>query len=182
MKNILSLSLSLLFLAGCASASGAQRAPSQEAPKLGPLVVSAADTKDLCPDAAEGEACLVTWQEALQACEARGGHLPTARDYVAHVSALGTVVLEGAGVNGMPPPGFYLVDSVNPDGSRDAFYMNHQNYRRPADQVGNHLFWTASRPPLHPQYAHVYYDEWGGGGGKPEEHRLEVRNAFQCVE
>lgn len=183
MKYAITLSLSCFLLSGCATDLGQQREPSQTNAGLGPVVVATAATQKHCPSSAPGEACLVTWQQARQICEEQGGHLPTAREYVAHVRALGTLVLETAEVGaGSPPAGYYLVASVNPDGSRDAFYMNHQGYRRPETDRENYLFWTASRPPQHLQYAHVYYNEWGGGGGKPEEHLLERRNAFQCVE
>ncbi|MGZ3770823.1 MAG: hypothetical protein ACXVCP_15130 [Bdellovibrio sp.] len=59
--------------------------------------------------------------------------------------------------------------------------MNHNGYVRPIDEVGNHLLWTSSIPPKYSQYAHVYYDQWGGGGGDPKDHLLNHQNAVQCI-
>lgn len=124
---------------------------------------------------------LLTWQEALEHCKSRNSHLPTAREYANLLRPLGTKILEASEVTGTPPAGYYLVDCKNPDGSLDKFYMNHSGYKRPEGETVNHLLWTSSIPPQHPEFAHVYYDEWGGGGGNPMDHKHSHPNAFQCV-
>lgn len=79
------------------------------------------------------------------------------------------------------PKNFYLVDSINPDGSRDTFYMNHDGYRKPVGEDGKALLWTSSTPPLHAEYAHVCYEAWGGGGGDPKDHLKTAHNSVRCV-
>jgi hypothetical protein len=149
-------------------AENAPRKPAQSK-SFGPIV-----TKD-------GAELLVTWDEAVAYCKSQKAHLPTAREYLDSLKSSGIRSLERNEVTTQPPPGFYLVDSINEDGSRDGFYMNHSGYQRPANLVKFHLLWTASTPPGHADYAHVFYDEWGGGGGKPHEHKKTYKNSFQCV-
>lgn len=134
-----------------------------------------------CPKVKAGDVCLMNWEQAILFCKSRKSHLPTAREYAELIEPRGTQVLETSDVVGAAPAGFYLVDSKNPDGSLDKFYMNHSRYKRPASETKSHLLWTASIPPEYPQYAHVYYDEWGGGGGNRQDHLLNQRNAVQCV-
>lgn len=140
-------------------------------------------TGALCPDDAVGEPCQVTWQEAVTYCSERGSHLPTARDYTNALRKLGVETIDAKKVSGPLPEGYdpKVVDCLDPDGSRYAFYLNHQGYKRPAALTQFHRLWTASVPPDHQDYAHVFYDEWGGGGGDPKEHKKSYRNAFQCA-
>ncbi len=125
--------------------------------------------------------CLATWSDAVAFCKSQGGHLPTAREYAAALKPAGTKTIDTIQANVAPPAPYYLVDCVNEDGSKDSFYMNHSEYHKPAGQIENHLFWTASSPPGHLDYAHVYYDEWGGGGGNPVDHLKSHFNSFQCI-
>lgn len=165
------LALALGSLTGCATS--ADRSEEASVARKS----AAADIR-LGPIAAEA----VTWQEAIDACKGRGERLPTARDYVDLLRARGITVLEREQVLGEVPKGYYLVDSRNEDGALDAFFMNHDGYRRPSELTAFHKLWTASTPPSHADYAHVFYDEWGGGGGDPREHKKSFRNHFQCVE
>ncbi len=168
----------LLAFAGCAVSSHRKISSS---PKFGAIVRSDSDSKRYCPTANPKEVCLMTWPDALAYCRSQGAHLPTAREWADLIRPFGTKTLEKAEVQGKPPAGYYLVDCLDPDGSAYAFYMNHTAYRRSADERGNHLLWTASKPPSHQEYAHVYYDEWGGGGGDPKDHLLTHPNAVRCV-
>ena len=181
MKPIVGILL-LSGLMGCTTApSISSKVETPKAPSFSEIVKRDATTKKFCPESKEGQVCLMTWLEAMAYCQNQGAHLPTAREYANLLKPRGTEILEAEKMSGTAPEGFYLVDSHNPDGSRDTFYMSHKNYRRPVDEKGNHLLWTASIPPLHPQYAHVYYDEWGGGGGNPKDHMLGHRNAVRCA-
>ncbi|MGE4133340.1 MAG: hypothetical protein AB7F86_16980 [Bdellovibrionales bacterium] len=145
------------------------------------IVVKSKDTANYCPEVNEGQTCMATWQQAMDYCQSQGFHLPTAREYARVVAFLGTKILEPSDVKGDPPKGYYLVDSRNPDGSLDRFYMNHSEFK-PLPEMTKARLWTSSIPPQHPQFAHVLYMEWGGGGGDPKEHKLDYRNAFQCVQ
>jgi hypothetical protein len=123
-----------------------------------------------------------TWDEAMRICKERNAHVPTAREYVNKLKPLGIEVLEKNEVKDKAPEGFYLVDSINPDGQRDTFYMSHAKYQRPADlKAPFRKLWTSSTPPTHQDFAHVFYEEWGGGGGEPKEHHKKFRNAFECL-
>lgn len=176
-----SLYLALFGLVvACASPSvQAERHPSSA--QFTDVVRQSQDSAQYCHEASEGNVCLMNWQEALQYCESQNAHLPTAREYANLIKPRGSQVLEADEVKGEAPKGFYLVESRNAEGSYDSFYMNHSGYKRPAGETENYRLWTASAPPSHPQYAHVYYTEWGGGGGDPKEHLKTYRNAVQCV-
>ena len=164
------------------AASDRTRHPAQaEVIQIDPIVLKSSKTSNLCPDEPNGSACRTTWQKAVNYCKSIQGHLPTAREYADVLRASGTKTLERVDVSGAPPAGYYGVDCKNEDGSSDFFYMNHSEYVRPATQNGNHLLWTASTPPGHAEYAHVYYDEWGGGGGNPADHLKSKLNSFQCA-
>ncbi len=170
--------LALLTLGGCAVSS--------HSPKHSKLIFSEIIKKDgnsqkYCPEVAEGSICKMTWNEAVQFCKSQNAHLPLAREYAEMLKEQGIQILEVSEVKGTAPTGFYLVDCRNEDGLLDAFYMNHSGYQRLPGELENHLLWTASAPPQFPKYAHVYYDQWGGGGGDPQDHLLTKRNALQCV-
>lgn len=154
--------LLIAFISACASTAG--REPAQTETRL----------SDVYPQK-------LTWTEAVKFCKERNGHLPTAREYVELLKGHGIKVLEADEATEPTPKDFYLVDSVNEDGTLDKFYMNHKGYKRPSGPARFHLLWTASTPPDHPQYAHVFYDEWGGGGGDPKDHLKTAKNSFQCM-
>lgn len=179
----LALFLSALLFLGCASSQkNSIRQPNNQTTNLfSEIIKKNANSASNCPDVDDGDVCLMTWSQAVLFCKGQGAHLPTAREYAELLLPRGTLILETNEVSGAAPKDFYLVDSLNPDGAHDAFYMNHSNYKRPLEELGNHLLWTASIPPQHQQYAHVYYDEWGGGGGNPQDHLLTHLNAVQCV-
>ncbi len=160
--SVLFFPMTVLILSGCATAA---RIPAERpALKWGPIE--------------PGE---VTWDQAMAICKERGDRLPTARDYVNVLLSQGILVLEKSEVQGNAPEGYYPVDSVHEDGSTDFFYMNHEGYRRPQRLEKFHRLWTASMPPQFRMAAHVFYDQWGGGGGKKEEHLKNFKNSFQCV-
>jgi hypothetical protein len=167
----------LMALSACASTT---RDPGSSGSRFGEVVRRDSSNASLCASG-EGDTCRMTWDQASAYCTAQGGHLPTAREYARLLAPRGSRILELAEVTGTVPPGYYLVASVNPNGERDDFYMNHEEYRRPEGEKENLLLWTASVPPTHPQYAHVYYNEWGGGGGDPRHHRKDYPNSVQCV-
>lgn len=167
----------LMSLTACASLA---RDPGSLEGRFGEIVKRDSRNASLCAPG-EGESCRMTWEQARAYCQAEGAHLPTAREYAQLLAPRGTRILELEEVNGAPPAGYYLVASVNPDGKRDDFYMNHEQYRRPEEEKENFLLWTASVPPGHLDYAHVYYNEWGGGGGDPRHHRKDYPNSVQCA-
>jgi len=174
------LFVAALILSSCAVMMN--REPTQaDTPVWGEVVKSGKEGARFCPQTPKGSACLMNWADAMKFCESQNAHLPTAREYVNLLMPLGVKVLEKEEVEGAPPAGYYLVDSRNPDGSLDGFYMNHSEYRRPLGETENYLLWTSSIPPSHPKYAHVYYTEWGGGGGDPKDHLLTHKNAIRCV-
>lgn len=179
--QILSATAVLFFAACTSSIKNSNREPNQVFVQLSEVVKADASAKKYCPGKQKAEECLMTWQQAIEYCKSQNAHLPTAREYTQVLKLRGILVMEAQEVNGAPPPGFYLVDSINPDGSRDTFYMNHINYLRPAGEYKNLLLWTSSTPPDHQQYAHVFYNEWGGGGGNPKDHLKTHLNAVQCV-
>lgn len=182
MKQIFFVLLLSSALSACASHG--TREPNDSKPRFSEVVLVSAENQGICEAKRGkiGQACQATWANAVAYCKGKNSHLPTAREYADHLRPFGTVILEKAEVKeGKIPAGYYLVDSINPGGQRDTFYMNHGNYRRPKEDRVDYLLWTASVPPGHPEYAHVYYNEWGGGGGDPKDHRLSHPNAFQCV-
>ncbi len=178
-----SIYLLLPFFLACSSVSvpEATKVTKVAEAKLSAIVLKSSSTAGLCPASQIGEPCLVTYKQALSHCRAQASHLPTAREYADWLQTRGVQVLEKKEVNGSAPKDFYLVDCKNEDGTLDGFYLNHTQYQRPANLVRNHLLWTSSSPPGHLEYAHVYYDEWGGGGGNPQDHLKTRRNAFQCA-
>ena len=141
---VLCAALSLTACTHSAKRAEAPRHPA-EAKEPGPIV-----SKD-------GADALVTWDEAMAYCRDRKSHLPTAREYLNALKGAGIKSLEAHEVSGQPPKGFYLVDSINPDGARDTFYMNHEQYDRPKNLTKFHLLWTSSTPPGHAEYAHVFF-------------------------
>jgi hypothetical protein len=177
------LLLSMLFYVGCASSqkNRNRRPNSQSTILLSEIIKKSSNSASYCPATNDGDICLMTWSQAVLFCKGQNAHLPTAREYAESLLSRGTLILEMSEVSDVIPKDFYLVDCLNPEGVLDAFYMNHRNYKRPLKDSGDHLLWTASIPPQHPQYAHVYYDQWGGGGGNPEDHLLTSLNAVQCV-
>lgn len=154
---------------------------------LGPIAKREASTKSYCPQAKTGEICLMTWQDAIRYCRSTARRLPTSRDFACLLPGRGTVVMEAEKMPKPVLPNYYLVDSINPDGSTDSFYMNHQGFKRDPSEKEDHSLWTASCPPNHPGYAHVYFDKWGGGGFDPkfptgEDHKYSHLNSVQCVQ
>lgn len=153
--------------------------------RLTPVIRKDAASARFCPESINGAPCLMDWATAMNYCASIGGHVPTSREDVCLLPARGTVAVE-ASEKPMAQPGYYLVESRNPDGSFDRFLMNHSAYQRPANETEDHAIWTASIPPALPAYAHVFYDQWGGGGLHPafphgEDHLLTHKNAVQCV-
>lgn len=164
--------------------------------ELGEIVTSE-EAGRFCDGVDSSGACLVDWAKALRYCRERGSHLPTAFEYASSLTQFGIRLLSvdefthQAGflelmpseISGLPrKDGYYLVAcEPNQNAADTTFYMNDFAYARPAGLPGNHKIWTASSPPGHPEAAHVVYDEWGGGGGKPVEHLKNQLNALRCV-
>ena len=191
------LTVTSVCTAACSHLATPSRAPAQvssPSPAIGPIVQRSSVKSSICSvGAADTDSCQATWFDAIQFCKTQGAHLPTAREYANVLKSAGTVTLEKNQVTGAAPSGYYLVDSINEDGTSDGFYMNHQAYKHPtpsivahspgqmAEQTAWHLLWTASTPPGHSDYAHVLYDQWGGGGGDPADHLKSRKNSFQCA-
>lgn len=134
------------------------------------------------PAMKDGKPWLMDWESAMQYCKDMGGHLPTAREYTQWLKKYGVKTLEAHEVKaGADATGYDPVDCKNPDGTEEVLYVNSKGYTFPPHSKRKLLFWTSSVPFKHPQFAHVYYEEWGGGGGKPEEHRKSYLNAVMCV-
>lgn len=169
---------SLIVLSACAS-----KVAHRDEHPLGSLVRADASTQALCPDAAQGAPCLMTQAQADELCTSRGMHLPTSRELVAFSVSMGAKGrLEASEVKrGKVPEGYYLVDSLNPGRKRDPLYFNHTGYDAKRGGLQGELLWTASLVPGKPAYAHVFYGDWGGGGGKPQEHRRTYRNSVRCL-
>lgn len=181
MKRNLALTLLLLFPA-CASGPHHRDLSSETAPLFGPIIRHAADTTPFCPEARVGGICKMTQENALKACEALGNHLPTAREFGAYSQANGAKgILEVKNQKEKAPAGYYRVDSINPGEVRDDIFFSHEGYDPSRGNLGQHLYWTASLVPANQQYAHVFYGEWGGGGGDPKEHRRDFKHAVRCV-
>lgn len=160
-------------------------------------IVTSAEAKNFCDEVDASDACLVPWDKAVAYCREHNSHLPSASEYAEFLTQFGIRVLSieefnGAGgvtelkpaeIAGLPrKDGFYKVAcEPSSDGRDESFYMNDYNYVRPIELNGNHRIWTASSPPGHSEAAHVVYDEWGGGGGKPVEHLKSAYNAFRCA-
>ncbi len=66
-------------------------------------------------------------------CTAPGLHAPTARDLANWAKANGAAgTLETSQIkNGIVPPGYYLIEARNLDGSTDKFYYNNEGYKKP---------------------------------------------------
>ncbi|MBI3549673.1 MAG: hypothetical protein HY078_11590 [Elusimicrobia bacterium] len=163
----------LLVLAGPASAAG---------PEFMPVARHNAHTAVFCPDAEDGQICKMSHRDAERYCKDIIAELPTTRDFGRLAQANGSKgLLEVADVKklpgGVPPPGYYLVDSH--DG--DTFYFNNEGYRAPEGLLGTESFWTASIVTNKTEYAHVYYGKLGGGGGTPEEHKRSHPHAVVCI-
>ena len=203
LARFLTLVVGSMTLAACSHVLTSSRAPAQASltpSTMSPIVQRSSVKSSICSVVtADTDSCQATWLDAVQFCKLQGAHLPTAREYANLLKSAGTVTLEKNQVAGATPVGYYLVDCVDEDGTSDGFYMNHQGYKHPAqsmttaDQLPGqipgqrasrrpwHLLWTASTPPGHPDYAHVLYDQWGGGGGDPADHLKTRKNSFQCV-
>lgn len=164
--------ISLVVLSACASLGGRGG--------LGRLIVADATNTRACPDAKPGEACRLSQRQAEQFCAAMGMHLPTSREFAAYAVSKGAkgLIEKPAGA---VPEGYYLVASVNPGNQRDDFYFNHAGYNVERGAMKGEMIWTASVVPGKEGYAHVFYGDWGGGGGKPEEHLRTYRNTVRCV-
>jgi len=196
MKIIVIAFLFVFFASGCAHVGSREPAASHDKnfcsylpPKetLGNIVRKNDASAKYCPQISVGHVCLMSWSDAMRFCQTQGLHLPTSRDFACLLPQRGTVTLEFGDMPTPILPGYYLVDSQNPGGVDDRFYMNHDAYKRPSTEKEDHSIWTASLPPDHPGFAHVYFDKWGGGGLDPkyptgEDHRLTHLNSVQCVE
>ena len=165
-----------------AAVSVVASASSSFASSLSPVVRKTSENATYCSSVSLGEVCRMTWSDALTYCSSQDAHLPTAREISELLPERGSVTLEVSAVNGTPPPGFYLVEGINPGGAKDAFYLNHSGYKRLAqDDQENYLIWTATTPPGYEQYAHVYYNSFGGGGGEKEDHLKTHPNNVMCA-
>ena len=151
MKLILIFIATSPLLFGCAASPGnfgkaetQARSRADDSFVLTEIVRNDQLSRSLCGDVNPGEICRATWAESVQFCKDQGMHLPTAREYAELLRSQGTRTIEIAEVpDGKAPAEYYLVDCENEDGTKDAFYMNHSEYRRPESLVGNHLLWTA---------------------------------------
>lgn len=189
LARFFALMVASVTLAACSHLSQTSLAPAQASispSMMGPIVQRGTVKSSICSvGIADTDSCQATWLDAVQFCKSQNAHLPTAREYANLLKSSGTVTLEKNQVTGTAPPGFYLVDCNDEGGTSDGFYLNHEGYTRPRDSIANHLpwhlLWTASTPPGHPEYAHVLYDQWGGGGGDPADHLKTHKNSFQCV-
>lgn len=140
----------------------------------------------LCPSANDGDVCYMTQPQAEQYCMERDSLLPVARTFGEYSAAKGAKgILEVAEVealpNGEPPDGYARIDSIDPGGVLDSLYFSHEGYDPGSDGLEEDLFWTASLVASNTDYAHVFYGEWGGGGGEPDEHKLDYLNAVRCL-
>lgn len=182
MKKLSALAaLPLLLLAACASAPKA-RPLSSESVQLGSPIRHDATTAAYCPKVRAGGICLMTQADALKACEAQGNHLPTAREFGEFSQANGAKgILEFSNLEEATPAGYYRVDSINPGEISDHLFFSHEGYDADRGALGKFQYWTASQVPKNRDYAHVFYGEWGGGGGDPKEHHVKFANAVRCV-
>lgn len=138
--------------------------------------------KEICAPGENGEPCLANWSDAIAHCKSRQSHVPAAKEFAAHLKKFGVLVRQQFGSSDPLPKGFYLVSSINEDGSSDQLLLNHDNYQRPENENQNLKFWTSSSVPGHTEYAHVVYQALGGGGGDPKEHKKATnQHAFQCL-
>jgi hypothetical protein len=182
--NRLALFSVLLLLSACASSSSK---PAIHNPSLGELALAAGpETSAYCPNAKYGESCLMTEQKAEAYCNALGGHLPSAREFGKWAGEHGAAgILEVSQVEITPkfkvPAGYYKVPCLNPGNIQDDLYFSHQGYNVALGALGNEQLWTSSVVPTKPDYAHVFYGAWGGGGGKPKEHKRSYLNGVRCI-
>ena len=173
MKSVYAALAAMIFTTMAHSASAAT---------LSQVVRKTSDNAAVCASVAMDEACLMTWADAQSYCSSQGGHVPTAREIGELLPQRGSITLEVTDVKGAAPAGFYLVEGFNPGGAKDAFYLNHSGYKRLAsDDQENYMIWTATTPPGYEQYAHVYYNSFGGGGGEKEDHLKTHPNNVMCV-
>lgn len=153
---------------------------------LGQLVRANTETITLCPFTELGEACLMNHKQAAEYCDSKNAHLPTSREQASFAIAFGAKgILEVSEVAKLPnaqaPEGYYFVAAINPGNIRDDFYFSHEGYSAEEGGIIGERLWTASIVPTHPDYAHVFYGDWGGGGGKREEHHRDYLNAVRCM-
>lgn len=168
----------LVLFVGAALAAGARA----KVPEFTEMVRKDAASGKYCADAAEGDVCRMSHPDAVKYCAETAGGLPMTRAFGMYAQAQGSKgLLEVADVEkrlkGVLPEGYYKVDAEN----GDTFYFNNAGYKAPEGPMGTESFWTASIVTKKPQYAHVYYGKLGGGGGTPEEHRLDYRHAVVCL-
>ena len=183
-KNLLAAFFFGSMTASVAALPSASVSPADLA--MGPIVTANTETILLCLGTELGAPCLMTQSQAAEYCAGKNAHLPTSRELVAFSVAFGARgVLEVADVakrpNSTPPVGYYLVASINPGNERDDFYFSHEGYDAQRAGTEGERLWTSSIVPTHTDFAHVFYGDWGGGGGKSEEHRRNFRNAVRCV-
>lgn len=126
----------------------------------------------------------MTYQDAKEYCSTNFKSLPTVRDFAEWSIANGAVGILDQKIidSGNIPDGYYLVASVYDNGSTDSFYFSHQGFRKPKQSIPDDSYWTLSTMPQNHEYAHVFYTAFGGGGGKPEEHKKSFKNAVICLE
>ena len=147
------------------------------------LIKHDSTSKEFCPDTVDGETCLMTHAQAEAYCRSQGAHLPTTREFATYSVGMGAKgILEAKAVKeGAIPEGYYKVDCLNPGKKRDVFYFNHSGYDRASGSLEGERLWTSSIVPSHPDFAHVFYGDWGGGGGEPKEHKRDFRNGVRCI-
>lgn len=137
-----------------------------------------------CPELNDGEVCKMTQADAARYSEEQGGHLPSTREFAMAMNR--DAILEKDYVeqtlNGVPPLGFYRVDSQDEKGKIDSFYFNNSLVtRKLSGELSRLSFWTSSIVLGNPDYAHVFYGALGGGGGTKEDHERSVRHAVLFI-
>lgn len=113
--------------------------------------------------------------DALNACP-NGTHLPTVRELALDAQARGAQGVLEAG-QGSVPSRYDMIASINPDGFKDIFYFNFDDYSRPLGDSYKVWFWSSS---IGSSYTTAAYHIHGGSGDIASTWRGGVFHAVRC--
>jgi hypothetical protein len=121
---------------------------------------------------------------AVEYCSSKGSRLPTARELAQIATQMGAKgILEknvvDSELKGVAPEGYFLVATVNSDGTKDQFYYNFSGYVPPADGSAKLLNWWSSS--VQSGYSNYSYVLLGKTGNLFPSNRF-TQNLALCVQ
>ena len=114
---------------------------------------------------------------AIQYCASSGARLPSARELAEYSMSLGAKGISEI-ADGKPDDSYYLISSINADGTLDRFYFSKVGFQLPERFEGENGVWSSS---IFVGRADLAYFLFGGTGGVSTYYRYVRFMAIRCV-